>query len=216
MEKLNDYFLYDYDGSGLSNVFDSLSERLKEIHAYNQYVPNISSDTITYDGNVFSFTGIQESRNMDYDKRKNITSLAKLILGSYLSVANGFKDFSQVDDNWFIQNIDDICSTITDDDFNSDYFHAVFGEGSNEYYTDFLDRKSQTEALSGRENVNSYRKVLSNGASAFYAPETEGSEYTPDYTVEKKSANVTQIFYPLLIGLSLGTVMVMYFIFKYL
>lgn len=214
MENLNDYFLYNYDGNGLSGLFDAISDKMKEIHEGNRYVANLSSLSIMYDGSNFSFGGIEPSYNQQYDKRRNIVGLAKLMLGSYLSVANGFKDFSEVDDNWFIQNIDDICSNISDDDFEPDYFYAVFTEGSNEYYSDFLDRLRQNASIGGKANTNVYAKVLSNGAGRLYSGEDEEKEV--ETTVEKKTAHVMPIFYPLLIGLSLTAVMAMYLIFKYL
>lgn len=218
MEKLNDYFLYDYTDNGLSDMMDRLSEHLKELHSKNQYVPNLSSNTIMYDGEDFVFTDIEPSSNIELDKRKNLTALAKLFLGCHLSVGNGFKDFSELDDSWIIQNLDDICDTITDEDFNADYFRALFNEGSNEYYTDYLDRMAQNAELGGKGNTNAYKKVLSNAASSIYAePTYETSEdYEDVTTVEKKTAQVTPIFYPLLIGLSLTAVVGMYVIFKFL
>jgi hypothetical protein len=177
-----------------------------------QSINNLSSTNILFDGNSFIFSDVNSSNNIELDKRKNIVSLAKLILGGYLSAANGFRDFSSVDDSWFIQNLDDICETITDDNFDQDYFYSLFTEGNNEYYCDYLERKKQSESIGGKGNIRSYKKVLSNAASNFYEDQTE----VDDLSVEKKTAQVTPIFYPLLIGMSLATVLAMYLIFKYL
>ena len=58
MENLNDYFLYNYEGNGLSGLFDAISDKMKEIHEGNRYVANLSSSSIMYDGSNFSFGNV--------------------------------------------------------------------------------------------------------------------------------------------------------------
>ena len=217
MDNLDSYFLYNADDINMSEVFDQLSRNLKFIHSNNQVVGNISSSSIIFDGNNFIFGSVEETDNFARDKRRNLISLAKLVLGGYLTGGNGINNFVEADDNWFIQNIDSICDNITADDFNSDYFYSLFEEGSDEYYCDYLQRKKQNEALGGKGNTNAYKKVLTNAASGIYsAPAYEEYEEDEVSTIEKKSAQITPIFYPLLIGISLATVITMYIIFKYL
>lgn len=217
MDTLESYFLYNADGINMSEIFDQLSRSLKDIHNNNQVVDNFNSSSILFDGDNFTFGSVEKTDNLARDKRRNLISLAKLALGGYLTGGNGINSFIEADDNWFIQNIDDICGNITADDFNSDYFYSLFTEGSDEYYCDYLQRKKQNESLGGKGNTNAYKKVLTNAASGIYsAPAYDDNVEEEVSTVEKKSAQVTPIFYPLLIGMSLATVIAMYLIFKYL
>ena len=73
---------------------------------------------------------------------------------------------------------------------------ALFENGSNEYYCDYLERVKQNEALGGKGNVRAYKKVLSNAASELY------DDPEDDLDLDKKVASISSLFYPLLIGLS--------------
>ena len=59
----------------------------------------------------------------------------------FVSVFSWFWDFSNVSTEWFSENIDDICSSITIDDFPGEYFTNLFSGGNNEYFSDYLVQK---------------------------------------------------------------------------
>jgi hypothetical protein len=196
METLNQYFTYENDYSNLNDIFIKISRQLKENHENNMIIPELTSDNIIYDENNISFAGIEETDNIVLGKRRNIISLAKIILGAYLSLSTSYKDFSQVNDEWFLENLEDICSTITSDNFDPDYFREVFFEGKDEYYSDYYDRKKQNESLSDKSNVQGYKKVLKTAASSLYQEQVFDEE--DDLSIEKKNASVSLLFYPLL------------------
>lgn len=206
MEKLNSYLIYNLDSIDLSELFNNLSKQLKLLHSYDKVVPNLSGETILCDEQGFSFDGMADSNNLEVDKRSNLLSLGKLLLGYYLTKSGTLSDLSSVDDNWFIQKVDSICDTITDDSFNGDYFSSLFN-GSNEYYSDYLDRIKQNEALGGKGNVRTYKKVLSNATSELYDDQSEEQIM--------KDASISGVFYPLLIGLSLIVAMSIFFVIKF-
>ena len=192
METLKEYFLSNNDYSNLPNIFSNLSKQLKIIHDNGMVIPLLNSDKIAVDNGEFSFQYMTEANNYELEKRRNITAFAKLMLGTYLSLSTNFNDFSSVDDNWFSQNIDSILNSITADNFDKEYFDEVFKNGEDTYYSDFLDRKRQSEELGGKGNINTYSKVLKNSASALYSlGDTEGNNEDL-----KKSASINYLFYP--------------------
>ena len=192
METLKEYFLSNNDYSNLPNIFINISKQLKIIHDNGMVIPLLNSDKIAVDNGEFSFQYMTEANNYELEKRRNITAFAKLMLGTYLSLSTNFNDFSSVDDNWFSQNIDSILNSITADNFDKEYFDEVFKNGEDTYYSDFLDRKRQSEELGGKGNINTYSKVLKNSASALYSSgDTEGNNEDL-----KKSASINYLFYP--------------------
>ena len=202
METLKDYFSYENDIDEVSNVFEDLSRQLKIIHSKDMYIPNLSSEEIMIDSDV-SFDNMTFSESIDVDKRKNILSLAKIMIGTYLSMNTGFKDFSSVDDKWFIDNLDSIFDTINVENFDKDYFSSIFLEGNNMYYSEYLDKKRQGEKLQGTSNVQGYRKVLRNAGSSLY------QEMDDQIDIKEKAANIQTNFNPLLIGFSLAVITVL-------
>lgn len=202
METLKDYFSYENDIDEVSGIFENLSRQLKIIHSKDMYVPNLSSKEIIVDDDV-SFENMTFSENIEADKRKNILSLAKIMIGTYLSINTGFKDFSSVDDKWFLDNLDSIFETINVENFDKDYFSSIFLEGNNTYYSEYLDRKRQGEVLQGTSNVQGYRKVLRNAGSSLY------QEMDDQIDIREKNANLQTNFNPLLIGFSLAVITVL-------
>lgn len=201
METLNDFFLYENDLDSVSEIYEELSRQLKIIHSNNMIVNNINSKSITYDDNL-NFEDISSPSNFEADKRNNIISLAKMMIGTYLSLGTGFKDFSSVDDSWFTDNLDNIFETIVIKDFDKEYFESIFVDGNNYYYSDYLDRKRQSESLQGNSNIQAYKKVLRNAGSSLY----EEMEEQEEITNSKNSANIHVSFNPLLIALSIAVV----------
>ena len=208
MQTLYDYFCYNDDYYEAERIFLNLSKRLKEIHSNNMIVSNLSSKSIVFDENV-DFVSQQEAYNFEVQKRENIIDFAKLMLGAFLSLSTGFRDFSNVSTEWFSENIDDICSSITIDDFPGEYFTNLFSGGNNEYFSDYLVQKEQKESLQGKSNVNSYKKVLSNSASSFYAPSYDESENNNMFDSSQKSALINKLFYPILLGCSLALIVLL-------
>jgi hypothetical protein len=199
MATLGDYFSYNDDYSELNTIYDNLSREMKDIHNSGKVITNFSSSSINFDDGI-SFDSVGNPVNFELEKRNNIVSNAKMMLGTYLSLSTGFNDFSNVSDEFFTSNLDDICSSITSESFYPEYYYGIFNEGKNEYYCDFLARKKQERDLNGNKNVNSYKKVLSNAASSLYY---DVSEEVEGPTLDQKQAKVHSLFYPVLIGVSL-------------
>jgi hypothetical protein len=202
METLRTHFSYENDLENVSELYENLSRQLKIIHSNNMVVPNINSDEI-YLGESMAFKPVKESDNYQMIKRQNIVSFSKLMIGTYLSLKTGFKDFSNVDDQWFIDNMDTIFSTINEENFDKDYFSSVLLEGNDYYYSDYLDRKRQSESLEGKSNIQGYRKVLKTAGSELY----QNLEY--DTEIKEKNANIHITFNPLLIGISLAVITIL-------
>ena len=201
METLESYLTYENDFSNIISIFDNLSKQLKIIHDNGMVVSSLSSSTIICDeDNNFSFAYMDRPENLDYGIRNNIVSLAKIMLGTFLSLTTGFRDFSFVDDNWFSSNINEINSAIMNEHYEAEYFSGLFN-GSNEYFCDYLERKRQNQNLSGNEKVSQYRKVLKTAASSLYQEQIYEEEAPVD--IERKSALVSPSFYLILIGCSL-------------
>ena len=201
METLSDYFSYNNDYSDIEKIYYNLSKKMKIIHESGKVIPNFSSSAIVFDDG-FDYARTQEASNFEAQKKENILSFSKLFLGTYLSLSTGFRDFSGVSNEWFIDNIYDICSAITAENFHDEYFTSIFSNESSEYYCDYLDKKRQASNLNGRSAINSYSKVLRNSASAFYQPadeETNNDFFDPN----NKAALVNELFYPILLFCSL-------------
>ncbi|MBR1385280.1 MAG: hypothetical protein IJ568_00455 [Bacilli bacterium] len=201
METLEEYFAYEKDYGNILKIYYNLSKELKTLHENNMIVPIISSKTITYNDG-FKFNNEIESLDIERGKRSNIVSLAKLMLGTYLSLSTGFKDFSGVDTEWFSNNLDEICNSIQSEDFPKDYFYELLLQGKDEYFNDYINKIKQNENLGGKSNVNIYKKVLSNSASNFYQEQTASYD---DVEIDKPKARLSMIMYPLLV---LGTFLI--------
>ena len=195
METLEQYFTYEKDYGKILKIYNNLSKELKNLHENNMIVPTISSKTIVYDDG-FKFDNAIESLDIERVKRSNIVSLAKLMLGTYLSLSTGFKDFSGVDTEWFSNNLDEICNSISSDSFPKDYFYDLLQKGEDEYFNDYINKVKQNEGLSGKNNENNYKKVLSNSASNFYQEQTASYD---EVEIEKTKARLSILMYPLLV-----------------
>ena len=197
MINLEEYFSYNKDYDNIPLIYDDLSKQLKNIHNSGMIVSDLSSKSIIYDEQIH-YSNIEKPYHFDVQKRENILSFCKLLLGTYLSYETNFKDFSKVDNEWFINNLEEILDVLGRDSLDSDYFKEVLLNGENTYYCDFLDRKKQADALNNRSNVNGLRKVLKTAASSLY----EDDEYQEDVE-NQKVASIKFLFFPLLIGGSL-------------
>ena len=209
METLEQYFSYCKD-CDISFIFYQLYKKMKIIHSNGMYVPLVDSTHVFYDGD-FSFDSISLSDDIASDKKRNILSLTKLFLGTYLSLSTEFRDFSSVNTDWFCQNMNDIDSIITGDDFLPEYFHSVFLDNADNYYCDFIDEWKKNRNSPGLNH--GYKKVLSNSGSKFYQDQPEPIK---DVIVEKRAAFINYLFYPVLILSLVLLGFVFYTCFKYL
>lgn len=213
METMNQYFSYNKDYSQLPAIFGGLYRKLRIIHDNGMYVSSINSSSIIHDSD-FSFSSMSLADNFELRKRENIVDLTKLFLGTYLSLSTEFRDFSSVDTEWFSNNINDINSVITSDDFYPEYFSSVLLEGQNTYYDEFIDKKRQNDSLNSMNNKKGYKKLLSNSGSKLYQDQSEVLE--EEIPVERKSAYINFLFYPTLIVCSMIVCFVVYTCLKYI
>lgn len=211
METMSQYFSYSKDYAELPVLFGNLYQKLRIMHDNGMCVPSITAEDIVYDSE-FSFKSMVLADNLELRKRENIVDLTKLFLGAYVSLSTGFRDFSQVDSDWFFNNLDSINSIITAENFYPEYFRSVFVEGNNIYYDEFAEKKKNFDELNSRSNKMGYRKVLKNAGSSLYAYDS----FDDEIPIERKSAFVNFIFYPTIIGCSLIVCFVIYTCLKYI
>lgn len=207
METLREVYSYDNNLDDATEVFYKISRELKIIHANNMVVPNLNSNEIVF-GDSMYFKNMRKSNNFEIEKRNNILSLAKIMIGVYLSSKNEFRDYSEVNDEWFVNNLDTIFEVFNYPDFDKDYFSSIFLEGNDYYYSDYIDRKRQSEALQGNNNIKGYTKVLRNAGSSLYEDLCE-----IDNSIKEKNANMQTAFNPLLIGISIAIVSILLIMF---
>ena len=190
METLKQYFSYNKD-CDLSGIFYLLSRKMKVIHQNAMYVPVVDANHIVFD-NDFSFDNMALSSDFINDRKNNIENLAKIFIGAFLSLGTEFYDLSQVDNNWLINNLDEISSSITADSYPKDYFESVLLNGKDNYYCDYLEKLKNSSELN---NSLAYKKVLSNAGSKYYQDQSE----IDTSAIEKKVAFINYLFYPVLI-----------------
>ena len=124
METLREHFSYEKDFDELPELFESLSRQLRIIHSNNMIIPRLNSDEIIMGGSM-SYNPVRQEDINQNEKRRNLLDLNKIMIGTYLSLETGFRDFSQVDDNWFLENFDSIFDTIHHENFDKEYFYSV-------------------------------------------------------------------------------------------
>lgn len=148
------------------------------------YVPTLDSEHILYDDGKFSFGEMDTSHSKD-NIRGNIVSLTKLFLGTYISIPTGFRDFSSVPTEWFLENMPDISGSITDESFDFLYFDNVLVNGQNVYYNSYVDNIKRLDDVGSMSNVRGYKKVLSNAASKFYEDQSVENGNNNDSEIKK-------------------------------
>ena len=206
MPTLREHFTYDSDVD-LNKVpqdFKVLSDKLEIIHSRHAVVRPLNSDTIDY-GNL-EFETIAKPINFEQEKEGNIVSLGKIMVGCYVSNQTGFRDFSDVKDDWFRANNDDVFEVFHYKDFDKEYFGPLF-EGNIVYFSDYIDKKRQAEQLSGLSKSNNKVKMLHNPniPTEYYANSDDSITY-----VEKNKSDIAarlhMVFNPLLIGISIAAI----------
>ena len=198
METLREHFTYEQVAlEEVPEKFKELSETLEEIHSKGAVVKPLNSDTTIY--NSKEFTNISYPSNFELERKANILSLGKLMVGCFVSSGTGFKDFSDIDTDWFRNNTDTIFDCFHYKDFDRDYFEPLFN-GNEEYYSDYIDKKRQAARLKGTAIEQSNARVLAKRNGSI--PAIEGRE--EDYMEE--AARVHMNFNPLIIGLSIAII----------
>lgn len=185
-ETLRQYLTYNKGTSEIEQIFCNLDSQLKYLHSNGYYVSELSSDTILLEQNknssrdnqpVFMFSMISKSRNIETDASNNIIDLSKLAIGAFISIDNGFCDYTKIDSSYIRKYFDEMAIYIP----NSEYFRGVILEGNTlTYYGDFLQQE-----LSGGKG-NSVQKVKANNYGKMYVNDDE-------------SAFVQIVLYPVLI-----------------
>lgn len=211
METFSQYFSYNSDYNTMMNAFEMLYKKMQIIHNNGLQVPYIDADHIYVDNDSFSFENMVLSENINVGSRENLVDLTKLFIGSFLSLSTGFRDFSHVPTEWFSSNLDDINSSISADDYPSDFFSRVLFNGENLYYNDYLVEKEKMQSSVSNKNV--HKKVLSNASSVLYSDMSNIDDDDSFKIVEKKSAFINVIFYPVMLGSILLICFVLYSLF---
>ena len=173
METIREHLTYEKaDLNELPKRFEELSKTLEFIHSKGAVVHPLNSDTTGYDSPEFS--SLRRPIDFEKERRENIVSLGKLMVGCYVSNETGFKDFSDVDTNWFSEKEGDIFNCFHYEDFDREYFKPLFDNQKNMfdepkdiaeticYYHVYLNRKRQAERLKGAAQNKGTTKSLVN------------------------------------------------------
>ena len=136
----------------------------------------MNSDTIFLEENknyshngqsVFMFSSIAKSSNIDKDITSNIKNLSKLAIGAFISIDNGFCDYTNLDNNYIKKYFDEMSYYIP----NSEYFRSIVTENDViMYYSDFISQKNSGGKGNAVQKVkaNSYGKMYVNDEEAAF------------------------------------------------
>ena len=175
-ETLRQYLTYNRDTSEIEQIFYNLDSQLKYLHSNGFYVKDLNSDTIFLEENknyshngqpVFMFSAIAKSKKMDEDISNNIKDLSKLAIGAFISINNGFCDYTNLDNNYIKKYFDEMSFYIP----NAEYFRDVMEEnGTMMYYSDFVTQKASGGKGNATQMVktNSYGKMYVNDQEAAF------------------------------------------------
>lgn len=184
-ETLRQYLTYNKDTSNIEKIFIDLDNQLKYIHSQGFCVSELNSDSIimeeSYNSSYmglpkFSFSSISRFGDVAKDVSNNITDLSKLAIGAYISVENGFCDYSQLSTNYIKQYFNEILFYLP----NASYFKGVMIDNDISYYNDYIQMNS------GNSKSDSRQKSYTNAY---------GKMYTPD----DDAAFIQLVFYPVII-----------------
>ena len=136
------------------------------------------------------------------ERRREITDLAKLAVGTYYSLASGqFVDYTKVStevlrqnyDNW--QMDDSILKTMDDDS----YYHDVIVDGKNDvYYNDYIAALRESQSRN-RTNTKAVVKSLGTIGKPNTVKEEPG---LPKEALDgqRQAAFIDIVFYPILLA----------------
>ncbi len=193
-ETLRQYFSYNrnIEGNQILDIFLELDYKLSVIHNNGYVVGSLNSDNIVYE-NGFNFS-TDSFRQMysEEAKRQNISDLAKLNMGTQVSVASGFSDFTVIDSKVLAENFETIAASLTPATSGDEYLRAVIVKGSNDmYYNDYLLALRKENEAGGAGKSQTMVKVKSTEA---------GRAMSMD---DSDAAFINLAFYPIMIGLIL-------------
>lgn len=184
-ETLRQYLTYHKDFDEINQIFINLDKQMKYLHQKGYCILDLNSDTIllesdkansNIDQNSFMFSSIIRSTNRDQDFSNNIVDLTKLAIGAFISVENGFCDYSQLSTNYIKRYFGEIAFYLP----NKEYFANIIVENKMSYYSDYVQAKSD------KNRNNTIQK-------------TKANEYGKMYSGEEESAFIQLVFYPVII-----------------
>lgn len=184
-ETLRQYLTYHKDFDEINQIFINLDSQMKYLHQKGYCILDLNSDTIllesdkansNIDQNTFMFSSIIRSTNRDQDFSNNIVDLTKLAIGAFISVENGFCDYSQLSTNYIKRYFGEIAFYLP----NKEYFANIIVDNKMSYYSDYVQAKSD------KNRNNTIQK-------------TKATEYGKMYSGEEESAFIQLVFYPVII-----------------
>lgn len=186
-ETLRQYLTYNKDFNEIETIFLNLDKQLKYLHQSGYYVSNLNSDSILLEESklssvnnqsVFMFSSINKLKDRNKEIFSNITDLSKLAIGAFISVENGFCDYSMLSTDYIRKYFNEIATYLP----NSNYFeNVIMNNDTSSYYSDYVMMKS-----SGSSKNNAIQK-------------TKATEYGKLYTPEDDAAFIELVFYPVII-----------------
>lgn len=185
-ETLRQYLTYNKNADEIEQIFYNLDNQLKYLHIRGIYVNELNSDTIFLEKNkndsddnqaVFMFSSLAKSKNIEKDASNNIVDFSKLAIGAFISIDNGFCDYTNLDSNYIKKYFDEMSYYIP----NEEYFRdVVMDNNTTIYYSDFINNKK----TGGKGNSNQMIK---------------STAYGKMYVNDDESAFVQIVLYPVLI-----------------
>lgn len=194
-DSLRFYFTNDknIESEEISDIFLDLDKKLKYVHQQGAYVHNLNSDNIKYSGTGFNFSKTSVFRGLNEDlKKENIVALAKLNLGTQVSIASGFSDFTAISTESIMANFSMMEMTLSSGFPNDEYLKMVFEKGVVDvYYHEYLGGLDIA-----KEGASSRDRGLSKSLSTEAGRALGARE-------EEDSAFINVIFYPVIIAVAL-------------
>lgn len=185
-ETLRQYLTYNRDTNEIAQIFYNLDNQLKYLHRKGIYVNELNSDTIFLEENknnsndnqaVFMFSTLAKSKNIEKDISNNVVDFSKLAIGAFISIDNGFCDYTNLDNNYIKKYFDEMACYIPDAEYFRD---VVINNDTTVYYSDFINNKN----MGGKGNA--VQMIKSNAYGKMYVNDDE-------------SAFVQIVLYPVLI-----------------
>lgn len=193
-ETLRQYFLYNknIEGHDILDIFLDLDYKLNVIHKHGYAMSSLNSDAIIYEEGGFNFdTEKFQIYASDEQRKADIVNLAKLNLGTQVSIASGFSDFTLIPSENIAENFSSIESSLTPATNGDEYLKTVLLKGTSDiYYIEYLKTLKLNEEAQVGGRSSSRTKLLSTEA---------GRAMT--LSEEEEAAFVNLAFYPILIGL---------------
>lgn len=193
-ETLRQFFSYNknIESEEILDIFLQLDDKLKLIHENGYIIHNLSSDNVVYEsGFNFNVASFRKSPSIEM-QRANIRDMAKLNLGSQISVATSFADFTAVKTEVIAENYEQMSSSLVPATEGDEYLRAVLVKGADTvYYNDYLRSLRQNQTIDAGGVSRAFSKVKSTEA---------GRAMSMD---DADAAFVNVAFYPIMLGVIL-------------